>query len=134
MRFTTAGGSGALAFDLQLLLVALIWGSGFSVVQISLDAGLGPMELLLGPFLVACVLMGAACRRQLKGLNRKQIFHGVTAGVILFLAFLAQTWGIRYTTPSNNAFLTSTGVVMVPFLAWGCCLSARRRATLPPLY
>ena len=37
-------------------------------------------------------------------------------GVFLFIAFVVQTIGLVYTTPSKNAFLTAVNVVIVPFL------------------
>lgn len=39
-------------------------------------------------------------------------------GVFLFAAFALQTVGLRYTTPSKNAFLTAANVVFVPFIAF----------------
>ncbi|WP_338064581.1 DMT family transporter [Carnobacterium iners] len=35
---------------------------------------------------------------------------------MLYLAFLFQTVGLSYTTPSKNAFLTAVNVVLVPFI------------------
>ena len=39
-------------------------------------------------------------------------------GVFLFCAYAFQTVGIQFTTAGKNAFLTTTYVMMVPFLAW----------------
>ncbi|WP_252898548.1 EamA family transporter [Secundilactobacillus odoratitofui] len=43
---------------------------------------------------------------------------GLTAGFINFLGYQFQTWGLKSTTPSNNAFLTAIYVVMIPFIVW----------------
>lgn len=39
-------------------------------------------------------------------------------GCALFAGFAPQIVGLQYTTPSKNAFLTATNVVMVPFIAF----------------
>ena len=39
-------------------------------------------------------------------------------GIFLTLAYLFQTYGIKYTTASKNAFITALYVVLVPFLYW----------------
>ena len=40
-------------------------------------------------------------------------------GLCLALAYIVQTYGLMYTTPGKNAFLTATYCVLVPFMAWG---------------
>lgn len=42
-------------------------------------------------------------------------------GAALFLGFSLQIIGLQYTTPSKNAFLTATNVVIVPFIAFLIC-------------
>lgn len=37
-------------------------------------------------------------------------------GIFLFIAFLTQTTGLRYTTASNSAFITGTNIVLIPFI------------------
>ncbi len=43
---------------------------------------------------------------------------GALIGVILFISYMLQTIGLKYTTASNNAFLTSVYVVIVPVVAY----------------
>ncbi|HEX8984412.1 MAG TPA: DMT family transporter, partial [Bryobacteraceae bacterium] len=42
---------------------------------------------------------------------------GAITGAFLFLAYVLQTMGLRYTTPSKSAFLTGLCIVMVPVFA-----------------
>ena len=56
--------------------------------------------------------------KKIKKANKKTIIHGLTLGGILVSAYIVQTYGLSFTTPSRNAFLTSSYCVMVPFLAW----------------
>ncbi|MBQ4040531.1 MAG: DMT family transporter, partial [Oscillospiraceae bacterium] len=39
-------------------------------------------------------------------------------GIALACAYIVQTYGLVYTTPGKNAFLTASYVVMTPFLYW----------------
>lgn len=43
---------------------------------------------------------------------------GILIGIALFASYAFQTYGVKYTTAGNNAFLTTTYVIMVPFLYW----------------
>ncbi|MEH6841418.1 EamA family transporter, partial [Priestia megaterium] len=43
---------------------------------------------------------------------------GLIAGLLNFGGYITQTIGVQYTTPSNNAFISATYVVIVPFLAF----------------
>lgn len=51
-------------------------------------------------------------------MKKEHLKGGIVIGLFLFLAFYVQTVGLQYTTPSNNAFITASNVVMVPFLWW----------------
>ena len=41
-----------------------------------------------------------------------------TGGIVSIYQRLFQTYGLKYTTASKNAFITTLYVVIVPFLAW----------------
>ena len=44
-----------------------------------------------------------------------EIKYGVYLGIFLFIGFLTQTTGMKYTTASNSAFITGTNIVLLPF-------------------
>ncbi|MPM59381.1 hypothetical protein SDC9_106223 [bioreactor metagenome] len=67
---------------------------------------------------------------QLKHATKKTYLKGIGLGTILYLAFLFQTVGLVYTTPSKNAFLTAFNVVLVPFIG---ALFFRRKVTAPAI-
>lgn len=103
--------------DAMLLMVAIIWGGGF----IGTDAALQtfePFTILMLRFGIAFLIMLAFGFKQVKNANKKDILNGVIAGTFLFLAFAFQTFGLKYSTPSKNAFLTATNVIMVPYIMW----------------
>lgn len=104
--------------DLVLLLVAMIWGTGFIAVQVSLDAGITPFQTMAIRFSVAAVLLVIIFFKKLKKINIFDLRNGFIVGIFLFLGFAFQTIGLQYTTPAKNALLTSTNVVIVPFLVF----------------
>ena len=101
---------------LGLLIVTVIWGGGFVASDIALSS-LSPAQILVTRFLLASVLMFPLCARHLKSIKKQEIRAGIILGVYLFAAFALQIVGLKYTTPSKNAFLTATNVVFVPFIA-----------------
>ena len=104
--------------NLLLLLIAVFWGSGFIVVKICLDLGLsaGMVNFFRGGIFALLSLLFFG--KHVMKMNGKDVWIGLVAGLCNFGGMFLQTVGVQYTTPSNNAFLASTYVVMVPFLAW----------------
>jgi len=115
--------------QIGLIFVTMIWGSGFVVSAISLEY-FSPYQILTLRFLLAFILMGALFFSQLKHAGKKTYLKGIGLGSILYLAFLFQTVGLVYTTPSKNAFLTAFNVVLVPFIG---ALFFRRKVTAPAI-
>ncbi len=104
--------------DLLLVLVAVIWGMGFPVTQMAIDANMDASLIMSLRFWIATLLLGVVFFSQIKTITRRELLLGSIAGVLLGIGFMFQTVGLKYTTPSNNAFLTSTNVIMVPFFCW----------------
>ncbi|NLV88440.1 MAG: DMT family transporter [Tissierellia bacterium] len=104
--------------DLALLLVAIIWGSGFIVTKNALD-NIGPFYLLFFRFIVASTVLGAIVFKKLKNATKEDIKAGLIIGLFLFAGFATQTVGLQYTEAGKQAFITATNVVMVPFIYWG---------------
>ncbi len=103
--------------EIGLILTALIWGMGFVASDISLNY-YTPIEALALRFSIAAICMSLIFFKKLKNINKTTLVHGILIGFFLYSAFLLQTIGLFYTTPSNNAFLTSINVVIVPFIAF----------------
>jgi len=103
--------------EIGLILVSVIWGSGFIASAIGLDY-LTAYETLAGRFLVAAVLLMVVNRKKLTRLQPRTIKNGIILGIFLYGAFVLQTVGLEYTTPSKNAFLTAVNVAVVPFIGF----------------
>lgn len=106
-----------LRADLSLLMVSIIWGSGFVITKNALDA-FTPYILLSYRFSIATLVVSAIFHKKLLKVDRETIKAGIIAGLFLFSAFVAQTLGLQYISAGSSAFLTATYVVIVPFLHW----------------
>jgi len=103
--------------DLSLLFVAIVWGGGFVAVKSALDT-MTPLLLMAYRFILASLMMYMFFRKKIGKLSSSDFKKGSVPGVILFLAFVTQTFGLQYTTASKQGFLTATYVVMVPLIYW----------------
>ena len=102
---------------LLLLLVAIIWGGGFIITDGAVKTGMPPSLLVTIRFFIPSVIMAFIFRDEIKQAKPIEFLYSSGAGLLLFLAFCSQTYGISLTTPANCAFLTATNVIMVPFLS-----------------
>lgn len=95
----------ALRVDLLLMLVALIWGSTFIVVQDSVSHT-GPFTFLTMRFGIAALALAVGFRRRLLRLTRREIASGSIIGVFLFAGYALQTLSLQLTSSSKVGFLT----------------------------
>lgn len=100
-----------------LLLTTLIWGGSFVVMKNSVDT-LAPTFLLAVRFTMAAVGLFLVFYGKRKHFSKESLRNGLVLGVFLELSYLFQTYGIKYTTASKNAFITTLYVIIVPFLYW----------------
>lgn len=100
-----------------LILTTLIWGSSFVILKSALDS-ITPLWVLAIRFSGAAILMLIACLPRLKKLDKRYVTGGCLMGLCLSAAYILQTYGLVYTTPGKNAFLTTTYCILVPFLYW----------------
>lgn len=107
----------------MLFLAAFIWGSSFFIMKGAVDI-IPTFYLLAIRFTGGAALLALVCWKKWKGLTRGYLWRGALMGGLLFLAYSIQTFGLRGTTPSKNAFLTAVYCVIVPFFYWA---AARRR-------
>lgn len=101
----------------MLFAAALIWGTSFFIMKNALD--IMPVYYLLAiRFTAGAVLLSLVCWKKWKDFTADYLWRGAIIGGCLFLAYAIQTFGLSYTTPSKNAFLTAVYCVIVPFLYW----------------
>src|SRR5690625_3311204 len=103
--------------EIGLIIVAIIWGSGFTATAMTLKA-YTPYQSMAVRFLIGAIFLAIIFHKQLKAIQRSTLIKGVILGVILYIAFALQTVGLSYTTPSKNAFLTAVNVIAVPIICY----------------
>lgn len=104
--------------NLMLLMAAMIWGAGYIFSKMATNAHMqaGLINAIRG--LIYASLAFLFFHKAIMKMSRADIQIGLSAGLINFLGYQFQTWGLRYTTPSNNAFLTAIYVVIIPIIIW----------------
>ena len=101
-----------------LLIVTLIYGSSFIAMKVMTELNVTPAYLVLLRGIIFFIFTLFIMRDKLNKINRQFVMIGSIAGVLNFLVYFFQSIGIKYTTPSNNAFLTNFSAMLVPFITW----------------
>ena len=101
----------------MLFSAAIIWGTSFFIMKNALDS-LPVFALLAIRFTAGAILLSIVCLKKWKDFTLDYLWRGAVVGGFLFLAYTVQTFGLSFTTPSKNAFLTAVYCVLVPFFTW----------------
>lgn len=105
-------------YNLILVLTALCWGVSFIWVKDILNANMDSSFFLFIRYLLASLLWLPFCLKDLRRVTGRQVLMGVIVGVFLYAGMLVQTIALKVTTPSNSAFITTSYVVLTPFVTW----------------
>ncbi len=128
-----------------LIYCAAIWGSTFFVVRDAVDH-VHPVTLVGYRFTLAALMLlplilarrmnplaglfgspagsgpaparAHAATRPTSARFRISLGPGLSLGLILWLLYIAQTWGLTITSAANSGFITGLFIVFVPFVAW----------------
>jgi len=99
-----------------LVLVTMIWGSTFLIVQHTL-ALTGPFTFLTMRFGIGAIVLAAIFHKRLARISSAEIIMGCIIGVFLFAAYALQTTGLQYIPSSKAGFITGLYVPLVAILA-----------------
>ncbi|MEY8351894.1 DMT family transporter [Lachnospiraceae bacterium 54-53] len=100
-----------------LIVTTIIWGSAFVVMKNSVGV-ISPAYLLALRFTIAAIALMAVFFQRIRVIGKADLRCGGLLGVFLFISYFFQTYGLKYTTASKNAFITTLYVILVPFLHW----------------
>jgi drug/metabolite transporter (DMT)-like permease len=103
--------------DLLLLIIAMIYGSGYVVTKYVI-AATSPIQFLSYRFFISAAFSIIFFRKKLLHANQTDWIAGSLMGVFLTAAMLIQTVGLQYTSVGKAVFIASAFVVMVPFFYW----------------
>ena len=106
-----------LAADGAILLTTLIWGSTFAVARGVLDHW-PPLTYLAVRMPLAALVFAALFPRRVFKAPRAAWRAGATLGLLIGVAFVAQTVGLLYTTPAKSAFISGLTTPLIPVVAY----------------
>lgn len=101
--------------DLSLVLVTMGWGASF-ILSKQVLGELEVFNFLALRFLIAFMIALVIFIKPMQSINRQTLKYGLGLGVVLFLGFSIQTFGLSFTSVSKSAFITGLSVVLVPIL------------------
>lgn len=101
--------------ELILLGITAIWGFTFPAMKVSLSY-MSPILFLAYRFGIASSLMLLIFRERV--LKKEAFLEGALLGITLFFGHGFQIVGLKYTSASNSAFITSLYVIFTPFIAY----------------
>jgi drug/metabolite transporter (DMT)-like permease len=99
--------------EIILLSVTIVWGSTFVVTKVIL-AESSPLFYSGLRFLLSTLILFLVAHKTCLKTTRSAIKHGSVLGFLLYLGFVLQTIGIKYTTASKAAFFTGMLVPLTP--------------------
>lgn len=114
--------------ELVLILITMLWGGTFLLVQHALSAS-GPMFFVGLRFATAAAIVALFSLKVLRGLTLTELKAGLAIGVAIMLGYGLQTIGLQTIPSSQSAFITALYVPFVPLLQW---LALGRRPGLMP--
>jgi drug/metabolite transporter (DMT)-like permease len=100
-----------------LVGVTAVWGWTFLIVKDAV-VKMPVMDFLAVRFTLAAVVMFALRPTCLRRITRRGWLHGFILGILLGLAYITQTQGLRHTSPAVSGFITGMSVVFTPIVAW----------------
>lgn len=106
--------------DISLAIVALVWGTTFVMVKRAL-LDISTMYFLSLRFALASACLLVTFLPAFRRATRTQIWRGLRAGagvgLFLWLGYVLQSFGLKYTTAGNSGFLTGFYIVLVPLIS-----------------
>lgn len=104
-----------LVADLCLLAVAIAWGGSYGATKVALRYD-GVLAFLALRFALTSLGLVPFAGRALLARPGIHLGIGMKMGVILFLIFVLETYGVNYTSASNAALLISLCVLFTPLV------------------
>lgn len=117
-------------WKLVIVGCALMWGLSFTVTK-GMTSVTSPMWIIAIRFVpsAACMVV-PLWRRMSDPANRGTVLVGAALGVMLWVAYALQVWGLAHTTASKGSFLNGIYCVIIPFVAWALGSVMPRRRNL----
>ncbi|MBQ7738613.1 MAG: EamA family transporter [Desulfovibrionaceae bacterium] len=96
-----------------LFAVTTLWGASFLLIRLAMTQW-GPLCFVGVRFTIATIVILLFSWPILHGITRREIVGGTVVGVITFLGFALQTYGLAEIESAKSGFLTAFYVPLVP--------------------
>lgn len=121
-----------LFWKVSLVIAALLWGASYVVTK-EVAQAIQPWWLVALRFIPTTLVCAVVLRRRLFSATeraRASRRFGVVLGSTTVIGYVLQTYGILYTTPGRNAFLSGVYCILVPFVTWTLGMGKPERKNL----
>ncbi|MFC2103965.1 DMT family transporter [Bacteroidota bacterium] len=100
-----------------LILVTIVWGSTFFIIKDTVTTVNEFLIVFIRSVLAfAAMFMFQLFKAPKKLLNKRAFAFGSILGILLAITYTSQTIGLKYTSTGHSAFITSSAVIVVPFI------------------
>ncbi len=100
-----------------LILVTIVWGSTFLIVKDTVGTVNEYLIVFIRSALAFTVMFIFQLLKDWKKLfDKKGFIYGSVMGILMAITYGAQTIGLKYTSTGHSAFITSSAVILVPFI------------------
>lgn len=101
-----------------LLLSTLIWGATFAVTQSALNDASPVLFTGLRFVLASIAFLPLFLWKKDGRISRTEWGWGLLVGAVMFVGYIGQTVGLKYTTVARSGFLSYFFALLVPFLQY----------------
>lgn len=98
----------------MLTLLSIFWGLSFPLIKSGLQFS-SPILFVFARFLFTTILYLLIFYNQVQKIRLSDFKYGIILGTFLFLGFITQTIGLKFTTASKSAFVTGANIILIPF-------------------
>lgn len=103
--------------DFLLILVAASWGISLPLTKLILGE-IGIFTLLFFRFSIGAILTASVFFRRLKQAEIKTVIISFSLALLMSTVNILETWGLRFTTSTNAAFLSGLSLIIVPVISF----------------
>ncbi|MCX6158215.1 MAG: DMT family transporter [Ignavibacteriae bacterium] len=115
LRYYFTSNPTAYKSEFVLLFCSLVWGFSFPSVKLALNY-MSPNAFIFFRFFITLSIFLAVYRKRIKTFKKVEVNRGIILGCFLFVGFLTQTVGLKYTSSANSAFITGTNLILIPIV------------------
>jgi drug/metabolite transporter (DMT)-like permease len=101
--------------EIGLVSSALFFGVSGVLTQVALTE-ISPMLLIFYRFILAGIIALVVFKINIVKLSKETWSHGLILSTFLIVIYVASTYGLKYTSASNAAFITGSSVMLIPIL------------------